>query len=192
MKIRRMVPALAGMLVVTTACGSDVPAEGVLAQAGDYVFTIDDAVELLVDEENLPNQTEVVQALADLWIDYTLLAAAAAEDSMFSSVNLEDLVWQQLEDQMIFQLRDSVMQVDTAITDDELRDIYASEAPGAQIEASHILLGFPQEASQAERDSVQAQAEAMSSTLKMKILKKVFLVFPFLWIHSPCITIEIC
>ena len=163
MKIIRTVPALAGMLLVATACGDSVPDEGLLAQAGDYVLTVDQAVELLVDEENLPNQTDVVQALADLWIDYTLLAAAAAEDSMFSGVNLEQLVWQQLEDQMIFQLRDSVMQVDTAITEDELRNIYASEAPGAQIEASHILLGSPAEASQAERDSVQAQAETLRS-----------------------------
>lgn len=161
MKNGRILPALAGMLLVVTACGDDIPSEGVLAQAGGYVFMVDAAVELLVDEENLPNQTEVVQTLADLWIDYTLLADAAASDSMFSDLNVEDLVWEQLEQRMIFQLRDSVMQVDTAISDTELRAIYAEEAPGAQVEASHILLGFPQEASDAERDSVRAEAEAI-------------------------------
>jgi parvulin-like peptidyl-prolyl isomerase len=161
MKIRWAVPALAGILVAVAACGDDIPDEGVLAQAGGYVLTVDDAVELLVDQENLPAQAQVVQALADLWIDYTLFAASVASDSTFSDLNLEDMVRQQLGDQMIFQLRDSVMQVDTAISDEELREIYASQAPGAQLEASHILLGFPQEASQAERDSVRALAEAL-------------------------------
>jgi parvulin-like peptidyl-prolyl isomerase len=161
MKIRHVVPVLAGLLMGTAACGDDVPDEGVLAQAGAYYFTVDEAVELLVDEENLPNQVEVVMALADLWIDYTLLAAEAADDTMFADLDLEALVWQQLEQQMIFDLRDSVMQVDTALTDDELRSIYAAEAPGAQIEASHILLGFPQAASAAERDSVMAEMQEL-------------------------------
>jgi len=163
MKNGRILPALAGLLLIVTACGDDIPAEGVLAHAGGYVFTVDAAVELLVDEENLPNQTDVVQALADLWIDYTLLADAAASDSMFSDLNVEDLVWQQLEQQMIFQLRDSVMQVDTAISDRELREIYSTDAPGAQLEASHILMGFPQEASESERDSVRAAMAAVRS-----------------------------
>jgi parvulin-like peptidyl-prolyl isomerase len=161
MKMRWAVPAFAGILAATTACGDDIPDNGVLAQAGDYVLTVDDAVELLVDQENLPAQTQVVQALADLWIDYTLLAASVASDSTFSDLNLEEMVRQQLGDQMIFQLRDSVMQVDTAISEEELREIYASQAPGAQLEASHILLGFPQEATQAERDSVRALAESI-------------------------------
>jgi parvulin-like peptidyl-prolyl isomerase len=161
MKNRKILPALAGLLVVAAACGDDISTEGTLARAGSYVLTVDQAVDLLVDEENLPNTTAVVEALANLWIDYTLLADAAATDSTFSDMNLEDLVVQQLEQEMIFQLRDSVMQVDTSVTEDELRDIYANEAPGAQLEASHILLGFPQGASDAERDSVRAEVEAI-------------------------------
>lgn len=159
MKNRRMFPALAGLLVMAAACGDDMATEGVLARAGGYVLTVDQAVDLLVDAEDLRNDAQTVNAFANLWIDYTLLADRAAADSTFSNLDLENLVRQQLEQEMIFQLRDSVMQVDTAVTDEELREIYAAEAPGAQLEASHILLGFPQGASDAERDSVRAEIE---------------------------------
>lgn len=151
-----LVLAAAGALA---ACGDDTPAGEVVARAGDYTFTVDEATELLVDQENLPNQVQVVDALAELWIDYTLLAAAVARDTTLEFMDLEAMVRSQVEQQMIFQLRDSVIQVDTAIADDELRSLYESTAPGAELRARHVLLGLPQGATQAQRDSVRAVAE---------------------------------
>ena len=128
MKIRWAVPALAGLLAAATACGDDIPDDGVLAQAGDYVLTVDDAVELLVDEENLPNQTQVIQALADLWIDYTLLADATLLDSTFAHVDVSELVRQQVEGELIVSLQESVIAPDTAISDEELLEIFQRNA----------------------------------------------------------------
>lgn len=155
MKIWRTVPAVA-TLTLLAACGGDEPTEGLVARAGDHRFTVDQATELLVDQENLPNDVEVVRALAEIWVDYTLLAAEVAEDSTLASLDLEPLIRQQLDQEMIFQLRDSVIQVDTAVTDDELRAAYESESPDAQLRASHILMGYPANATQAQRDSVHA------------------------------------
>lgn len=161
MNIRWILPATAGSLLLAAACADAPDMEGVVARAGDYVLSVDETVELLVDQEALPAQREVVSALADLWIDYTLLADAAARDSTFEDIDMDPLVRQQLEQQMIFRLRDSVMQVDTVIPDEELRELFSREAPGARVEASHILLGFPPDPTQAERDSVRSEMESL-------------------------------
>jgi hypothetical protein len=160
MKKRRMVVVLAG-LVLAAACGKEESTEGLVAKAGANRFTVDEAVQLLVDQENLPNDVEVVRALSELWADYTLLAAESAKDSTLSSIDLEPLIRQQLDQEMIFQLRDSVIQVDTQITDAELLAAYEREAPDARLRASHILMGFPDQATPTQRDSVRSAMEAV-------------------------------
>ena len=162
MKIWRTLPAVAG-LALLAACAGERPTEGVVARVGQQDLTVDQAVQLLVDQENLPNQVEVVGALADLWVDYTLLANAVAADSTLADLDLEPMVRQQLEQEMIFQLMDSVIQVDTVITDEDLRIAYEQEAPDAQISARHILLSFPQQATQVQRDSVRTVLEGIRS-----------------------------
>lgn len=155
-----LVAALAG-LVLVAACGKEESTEGLVAKAGTNRFKVDEAVQLLVDQENLPNDVEVVRALSELWADYTLLANEAAKDSMLASLDLEPLIRQQLDQEMIFQLRDSVIKVDTAITDADLLSAYEREAPDARLHASHILLGFPDQATPAQRDSVRTALEGI-------------------------------
>lgn len=163
MKISRWKPALAGVALVAlaTACGDAASDEGIVARVDDYRLTVDDAVELLVDEERLAADVGVVESLAELWIDYTLLAEAAAEDTTFSDLDVEPLVLRQIGQMMVFQLRDSVIQVDTFVTDDELRSMYETESPEVQLRASHIMLEVPAGASPAARDSVVAALRAL-------------------------------
>ncbi len=163
MKISRWKPALAGVALaaLVAACGDAASDEGIVARVDDYRLTVDDAVELLVDEERLAADVGVVESLAELWIDYTLLAEAAAEDTTFSDLDVEPLVMRQIGQMMVFQLRDSVIQVDTFVTDDELRSMYETESPEVQLRASHIMLEVPAGASPAARDSVVAALRAL-------------------------------
>ncbi len=154
--MKSRVTTAAGALILAAACSPEQPTEGVLATVDDYTLPVDDAVELLVDQERLSAEDAVVRSLAELWIDYTLLAEAAAEDSTFSQLDLEPLVVQQLSQVMVFQLRDSVIQVDTFVTEDELRAMYESEAPAVEVRARHIMLTPPPQASAAQQDSVLA------------------------------------
>jgi hypothetical protein len=62
-----------------------------------------------------------VQAVANLWIDYMLLATAAAQDSTLGTSNLDAIVQPYFNQQLVFKLRDEVIQVDTVIPDEELR-----------------------------------------------------------------------
>jgi parvulin-like peptidyl-prolyl isomerase len=152
--------AVAG-LTMLAACGGTEDHAGLVARVGDQTFTVDQAVKLLEDQENLPNNDNVVRAVAELWVDYTLLADEVAKDSTLKNIDLEPLIRQQLDQQMIFELRDSVIQADTAISDADLKKLYEKEAPGARVKASHILFSYPDQATQAQKDSVRKEAEGV-------------------------------
>jgi hypothetical protein len=161
MKKQWMATAALGLTLVAGACSDELNDDGVLARVGNYALTVDQAVGLLADEERLAADAGVVESLAELWLDYTLLAEAAVEDSTFSNLDLQPLVEQQLAQRMVFQLRDSVIQVDTFVTDEELRLRYEAEAPAVEVRARHIMLRLPIQSTQAQFDSVQAQLEAI-------------------------------
>lgn len=157
--------AAALALVLPLACAPS-DAGPLVARAGDHQLTVDQAARLLSGVQGLPNETEVVEALADLWIDYTLLARAAAEDSTFRQLRLDALVEPQFEQEMVLALRDSVVQPDTAIEEDELRALFAEGAPGQQVRASHILMQVPPQASSTEVDSVRRAMESIRARLE--------------------------
>jgi hypothetical protein len=157
--------ALAGLALAAAACQDDPADPNVVARVADYELTVDDVVQLLVDEERLPTDATVVESLADLWIDYTLLTEATLEDSTYAQLELEALVRQRVDQEMIMQLRDSVIQVDTFITEDELRSLYAAESPEVELRARHIMMTYPLEATQTQRDSVRAALAALRSRI---------------------------
>lgn len=158
-------PALLALatLLATGACelpGTGGGEEGTpVARSGPHVLTVDETVDLIREREELPEEIAVARAVANLWLDYTLLARAAARDSTFRELDLEPLVRPRLEQQLVAALRDSVVQVDTTITDDELRTLWTERAPGVRLQARHILLSFPEDATPAQRDSVRALAQ---------------------------------
>lgn len=156
-------PMLAACDAVTGRLSSNA---SLLARAAGHELTIDEASELLASQSQLPNQPEVVQALADLWIDYTLLAVAASEDSTLGSVDLTPVIRQQREQELVFRLRDSQLQFDTIIPDDQLRELYLAELPGGRVRARHILLPFPENATPEQRDSVHAFAGELKDRLE--------------------------
>lgn len=158
--------ALLGALVLaTTACAGEVDTTDLVARVGEYQLTVDDAVDLLVDQEALASDAAVVGSLAELWIDYVLLAEALAQDSTLSDVDVEPLVMQQLGQQMVFQLRDSVIQVDTFVTDAELQQRYEADDPEVEVRARHIMLQLPVQATQVQTDSVRGVLEALRAQI---------------------------
>ena len=155
---------IAVLLPLTILLGcADAGSDGVLARAGDHSFTVDEAVRLLAGQPDLPNEPQVAAALAELWVDYTLLASTIAEDSTLANVDLLPVVQGRIEQEMISMLQDSLIQADTVVSEDELRERYQSEAPGAQVRARHILLGFPLQGTDQQRDSVRRAAEDLRS-----------------------------
>jgi hypothetical protein len=163
---RRRARAVAvALTALGVACGDATDDPSLVARAGDYRLSVDEVVSLLEDEETLPAQAAVVESLAELWIDYTLLADAVARDTTFGGLDFRPLVRQQIEGEMVFQLRDSVIQVDTIIGQDDLRNLYASQSPDVEIRARHIMLMLPVEPTQVQRDSVRAVLDGLRARI---------------------------
>ena len=161
MKIRATLLGTALLAVVSIACADVQTDEGLVARAGAYTLSVESVADLLVNEERFPAQVAVVKQVADLWVDYVMLAAAVAADTMLSDIDFAPLVMDQLEPLMIVELRDSALQVDTVVTDAELR----SDDPALEIRARHILLPYPQNATNIDLNAVRLQAEALRARI---------------------------
>jgi hypothetical protein len=159
--IRHKRPAVAVVLLTVLGGCDNGPEADVLAVAEDHQLTIEHAARLLANQSQLPNRPEIVEALADLWIDYTLIATASLGDSLLESVDISPLVRTEIEQEMVYRLRDQVIQVDTLVSEEELMSLWEQSGPGGEVSARHILLSLGTGASDAERDSVRALAEEL-------------------------------
>lgn len=133
----------------------------VLARAGGHEFTVDQAAALVAPHKQIPAEPDVVNAVANLWVDYVLLATAAAQDSSLKSVDMALLLRPYLDQAIVWKLREKVISVDTALTDESLRADFEKEQPGLQVRARHILLSLPADATPAQRDSVTKLAQEL-------------------------------
>lgn len=130
----------------------------VVAEAADHTLTVDRAAEVLRERDaRLPNSEDLVAAVAELWVDYTLLATAALDDPTLSDLDVENIVDSRLDQEMLVDFRDSVVRPDTSFTEEELRSEF-DRGPLTEIQARHILLTYPEEATDAQRDSVRQLA----------------------------------
>jgi parvulin-like peptidyl-prolyl isomerase len=150
--------ALLGLAAVVACDPADE--ELVVARAaGDQLF-VDDVVSLLVGE-TYPNEVQVPYTVAELWVDYTLLARAVAEDANLAQLDMSQIVEQQAEQDLILGLREVAVQVDTVVTDDEIQRRFSEFSPGARVHARHIFLAAPEGATPLQRDSVRALAASL-------------------------------
>ena len=138
---------------------------GMVATVGPHTLTVGETVSLLRLNPQLPATPDVVEALAELWTDYTLLARVALEDSALAAVDLSSVVDQRVDAELVRRLRETALEVDTTVTDAELDSIYRVELPGARVRARHILLAFPQ-GDAAARDS----ALSLAAELRQRIV----------------------
>ena len=153
---RRAKGMVLGILAVLWACETE--SGRVLARAAGHELTVDQMVEILVRQNAVPNQAEVVDALANFWIDYTLVAVSARGDSLFTALDLDPFLQPQLEQEIIDQYMNSVLRPDTAISEPELRAMWESDPPADSVRAQHILLALPEQATQAQVDSAAGLA----------------------------------
>jgi len=154
------------VVVALTGCGDGGPrSPDVVAVAAGMQFPSEAAAQILAPEVQLPAEPEIVEALANLWIDYFLLARTAAADSTLSNLDVSLLVDQQVEQELVVQLRAQVIQVDTAISFEALQARFEEELPGGRVRAKHILIGFPTGATPAQEDSVRALVASLRSRL---------------------------
>lgn len=158
------IPAL--MLVAgLTGCedfGRAMTAHGeVVARVRGHELTVDQTVDLMTSNPRIPPQTEVVGSIADLWVDYMVLATLVSRDSTLAGLDLDVMVDPYVEQRTFEQLREQVVTSDTMIGDEELERLYSEQNAGVRVRARHILLEYPEEATDEGRDSVRQLAEEL-------------------------------
>jgi parvulin-like peptidyl-prolyl isomerase len=156
--------------IATTACDSLGQAmtshTDVLARAAGHELSVERAAGMVAPQRQIPAQAEVVDAVANLWVDYVLLATAASQDSTLKSVQLDLLIRPYVDREIVVKLRDKVISVDSSFTEDELRAEFEKNAPGLQVRARHILIRMPADAAPAQRDSVRALATMLRDSAR--------------------------
>jgi peptidyl-prolyl cis-trans isomerase C len=151
--------------VVLSGCGRFGEAmtahTDIVARAAGKELKVAEAARLLASNPQVPADPQVVQALAEIWVDYTLLATAVAEDTSLAALDLEALTKPAREQILMEKLRAQVIRADTTFTEEEIRRRWAQDGPGVEISARHILLRAPADATPAQRDSVRQVADSL-------------------------------
>jgi parvulin-like peptidyl-prolyl isomerase len=145
-----------GLVTTLTAC--DTGSDRIVATAGDHELLVDQLVELLARQNAVPNQPEVVEALANFWVDYALLAQSAQEDSLFTDLDLSPILEPQFQQEIIDVYLRSTVEADTALSEEALRALWDADPPADSVRARHILLAFPSQATESQVDSVMTLA----------------------------------
>jgi peptidyl-prolyl cis-trans isomerase C len=135
--------------------------DSVVAAAAGHQLTAAAAAALIAPNPQVPADSQTVRMLADLWIDYTLLAEAVAQDSTLAAVDLDVLTLAMRNEQILVRLLQREARADTVFTDEELSRLWEERGPGTEVRVRHILLQVPADATPAQRDSVRGQAEAL-------------------------------
>jgi hypothetical protein len=166
MKLSRWAPlVIAAPILATAGCDSFKQAltshSNTVARAAGKELKVDDAAQMLAAQPQIPADPKIVRTLAELWVDYTLLATAVAEDSTLAVIDYDQLIKPQREGLLIRKLFEGQVHVDTAFTDAQVDQRWATEGPGSEVRARHILFRMPEGATPAQRDSVKKLAESI-------------------------------
>jgi PPIC-type PPIASE domain len=154
------------LILSLAACGGAQPTGETVAAVDGTEFSVEEAAEILAPFDRFDNGRESVRSLADLWIDYRVLAEAMATDSTLQDVDLTAVRDFQVRQRKVLDLRDTLVQVDTSFTDEELRQSYAEEDFGTEIHARHILIVPPVGATPSQLDSLRDFTEALRARIE--------------------------
>jgi len=131
----------------------------VVARAAGKELKVDEAARILSANPQIPADPATAETLAELWVDYTLLATAAAEDTTLAMLDLDKFTETAREQAVVAKLQKAVVRPDTAFTEQQLQQRWATEGPGAEVRARHILFRVPSDAAPAVRDSIVKLAQ---------------------------------
>ena len=161
MKAWRWIPLLSLSLGFLGA-GRVAAQAGVVARAAGMELGVEEAARLLAASPEAAAEPEVVAGLAELWVDYALLAAAAAEDPGLARLDLERLGAPMRDEAAVAALLEREVRVDTVFSDAEVRAAWQRENPGLGEPPSDyrefLLWNRRMEASERYADSLTAAA----------------------------------
>jgi hypothetical protein len=164
MKIRSLA-ALSASLLVLSACDGLKEAltahVDVVARAEGQELSVTRLGDLLGNSRlQIPVTKETAGIVTDLWVNYHLLALAAARGDSLTDTTAIDEAAKGITGNV--RLRRFMEKVGTGLSGDSASEATYTQATGGILAARHILIGFPGgpgTASQAQKDSLRRRAE---------------------------------
>jgi len=143
----RRLATLAVTAVVLAGCSNFKDAftahADVVARAAGQELTVSRLAELLAPQKQVPLRREVVDRVADLWVDFQLLAQAVASgDSLTDSATALAASWPVVTQLLASQLHDSVIVAKAVLTDAQIDSAYSA---GQERWLDHILVSVRQD-----------------------------------------------
>ena len=130
----------------------------VVARAGSQELSVTRLAEMMGSSPEVPVNPETARAIAEVWVNYQLLAQAAARnDSLNDPKKVDEAMWMAIGQSKTSKLVEQLSKTwggDTNVTE-------ATYAQGQLLAAQHILLTTPANATPAQVDSVRRRAEAV-------------------------------
>lgn len=129
-----------------------------VARAGSQELSVTRLAQMMGGTAEVPINTETARAIAEVWVNYQLLAQAAAKnDSLNDPKKVDEAMWMAIAQAKTGKLVDTLSKGwagDTNVTD-------AIYAQGNLLSAQHILFTTPPNGTPAQIDSVRRRAEAV-------------------------------
>lgn len=136
----------------------------VVARAAGQELTVTRLAELLAPQKTVPLRRDVVDRIADLWVDYQLIAhAVATGDSLTDSATVLAASWPAVMQRLADQLHDQIIVQGAGLTDPQVDSAYNG---GAERWLEHILVAVRAETTQTVRDAKRRIAEGYLAQLR--------------------------
>lgn len=158
------------LLALAAACTLVVGCEGlkeaftahvdVVARAGSQQLSVKRVGDLLGHaSQNIPPTRDVADVVAEYWVDYQLLAAAAVKGDSLNDKKAIDAAAQSYTSRMV--LAHLQAHVDSMLVSDQPTEAGYTQGLDGVYDARHILFRFPDGATPAQKDSVRKKAAAV-------------------------------
>ncbi len=149
---------------LTAGCGPGEAldrSDNVVARAGDRELTVDRLGEIIAQGSYVPLEPDVVERVAGLWVDYTLVADRfAAGDSLIDSTTVLQVMWDDVERAIISHYHDDIVSERVLVDAARIDSAYAA---GEHRLVYHILVRVGPDADAAEREALRTKAARLQA-----------------------------
>jgi hypothetical protein len=146
-------------LITFGGCDAFSAHTDIVARAAGHELTVDRLAEIVAGGENIPLRRDVVERIAGLWVDYSLLTQRLADgDSLLDSTTVVNVLWNDAQQQIVAHYHQQLVGDRVVITDAEVDSAYQT---GNHRLIHHILVRTTSEMGEAEKQAKRSQAERL-------------------------------
>ena len=143
-------------LVLLSGCDAFRAHTDVVARAGGHELTVDRLGEIVAYGQNIPLQRDVVERMAGLWVNYSLLAQRLADgDSLLDSATVVNSLWAETLQQIVNHYHSQLVGQYIEVTDEMVDSVYQA---GDHRLIYHILIRTSTDLSDSEKETKRNQA----------------------------------